>query len=45
VISKITDVDRNKEGEKTIRTFVFDVWKRTGKTWRWIASRETLLPE
>jgi ketosteroid isomerase-like protein len=45
VVSKITDVDRNKEGEKTIRTFVFDVWKRTGKTWRWIASRETLLPE
>jgi|GEM_PF-2668047 len=45
VVSRITDVDRDKKSETTIRTFAFDVWKRTDKGWHWIASRETLLPE
>lgn len=45
VISTITDVERREKGAKTIRTSAFDVWKRTEGGWRWIASRETLLPE
>ncbi|MFN2453339.1 MAG: DUF4440 domain-containing protein [Pyrinomonadaceae bacterium] len=45
VVSQITDVSRNKNGETTLRTFDFDVWKKTDKGWRWIASRETILPQ
>lgn len=40
VFSTITDVS----GGKTTRTKAFDVWQKTRKGWRWIASRETLLP-
>lgn len=45
VISTITDIVRDETGERTIRTSAFDVWRKRGGRWRWIASRETLLPE
>lgn len=34
VVSRITDIEPDKEGVKTIRTFAFDVWKRTKSGWR-----------
>jgi hypothetical protein len=44
VLSAITDIERDTNGERTTRTAAFDVWQKTKKGWRWIASRETLLP-
>lgn len=46
VICTITDTERNLKGEMTsVKTKVFDVWQKKKKDWRWIASRETLLPD
>jgi ketosteroid isomerase-like protein len=43
VFNTITDTERRSDGETTTQTKAFDVWKKTKKGWRWIASRETLL--
>ncbi|HQU81577.1 MAG TPA: nuclear transport factor 2 family protein [Pyrinomonadaceae bacterium] len=46
VICTITDTELNKKGETTtVKTKIFDVWQKQKKGWKWIASRETLLPE
>lgn len=43
VISTITDTEREGEKETVVKTKAFDVWQKTKKDWRWIASRETLI--
>ena len=45
VICTITDTERNSNGATSvIKTKVFDVWQKKKTGWKWIASRETLLP-
>lgn len=43
LISTITDTEREGEKETVTKTKAFDVWQKTKKGWRWIASRETLV--
>ncbi|MBS1797669.1 MAG: nuclear transport factor 2 family protein [Acidobacteria bacterium] len=44
VVSTITDTEKSGAGTTIVRTRAFDVWKKGKKGWRWIASRESLLP-
>lgn len=44
IISTITDSETDENSKTTIiKTKAFDVWQKTKKGWRWIASRETLV--
>lgn len=46
VICTVTDTEFDSKGEtNVVKTRVFDVWQKTKKKWKWIASRETLLAD
>lgn len=43
IFARITDTVKDENGERTMRTWVSDVWVRRNGRWRWLASHENLL--